>query len=116
MNTSSLGGKFDFGIGMKSSWCEELVGRKCEEGCSNSGFFFLHSLGFLVDGFRVIGEVARTVVVVDDVVVVVVVVLVVVEVVVAVVVGASAVVILAVDDGDRTVTLCWVEPRALSSS
>lgn len=91
-----------------------MVGRKCEEGCSNSGFFFLHSLGFLVDGFRVIGEVARTVVVVDDVVVVVVVV--VVEVVVAVVVGASAVVILAVDDGDRTVTLCWVEPRALSSS
>ena len=70
MNTSSLAGRFDFGIGMKSLRSpEELFGRKCEEGCSNNrlGFFFLHSTGFFVGGgLLVIGEVEGRVVVVDD--------------------------------------------------
>merc|ERR550519_1240676 len=69
MNTSSLAGRFDFGIGMKSLRSpEELLGRKWEEGCSNNrvGFFFLHSRGFFVGGLLVIGEVGGRVVVVED--------------------------------------------------
>ena len=57
MKTSSLDGKFDFGIGKKSFWSVELSGRKWEDGCSNRGFFFRHSLGFFVDGFLVMAEV-----------------------------------------------------------
>merc|ERR1719490_719222 len=103
MNTSSLAGRFDFGIGMKSLRSpEELLGRKWEEGCSNNrvGFFFLHSCGFFVGGLLVIGEVGgRVVVVVVNL---------------SVVVG-TVVVLTVVCLSGKTVTLWAIELKALNS-
>merc|ERR1719266_3009011 len=42
--TSSLGGKLDFGIGMKS-WLVQLSGRKWEDGCSDTGFSLFRAAG-----------------------------------------------------------------------
>jgi hypothetical protein len=112
MNTSSLAGRFDFGIGMKSLRSpEELLGRKWEEGCSNNrvGFFFLHSRGFFVGGLLVIGEVGGRVVVVEDGTFVVVVV-----VNLSVVVG-TVVVLTVVCLSGKTVTLWAIELKALNS-
>ena len=39
--TSPFGGKLDFGIGIKSPFVQLLVGRKCEDGCSEAAFFLL---------------------------------------------------------------------------
>ena len=46
--TSSFGGRFYFGIGIKS--LVQLSGRKCEEGCSENSFFL--DLGSLMTGFE----------------------------------------------------------------
>ena len=49
--TSSCGGRFDFGIGIKSR--VQLSGRKWEEGCSENSFFLELEL-FTVVGFLVV--------------------------------------------------------------
>ena len=59
--TSSFGGRFDFGIGIKS--LVQLSGRKWEEGCSENSFF-LKSLESLMIGLELFTDVDFLVVVV----------------------------------------------------
>ena len=52
--TSSCGGRFDFGIGIKSR--VQLSGRKWEEGCSENSFFLdLESFSAGLELFTVVG-------------------------------------------------------------
>merc|ERR1719510_2354711 len=52
--TSSCGGRFDFGIGIKSR--VQLSGRKWEEGCSENNFFLdLESFNAGSEMFTVVG-------------------------------------------------------------